>query len=111
MDERAATVLQRLDELVPTMVQDVRDLVRIPSVGGTDAENEAQAAMARRFERGGLDVDHWRIDLDAITSHPDFPGVEVERREAWGVVGRLPGTTAASVRSPCCSAAGRPMPA
>jgi acetylornithine deacetylase len=92
MDERAATVLQRLDELVPTMVQDVRDLVRIPSVGGTDAENDVQAAMARRFERGGLDVDHWRIDLDALTAHPDFPGVEVERREAWGVVGRLPGT-------------------
>lgn len=85
-------VLERLDELVPTMIEDVRDLVRIPSVGGTDAENEAQAAMARRFERGGLDVDHWRIDLDAVTSHPDFPGAEVDRREAWGLVGRLPGS-------------------
>ena len=92
MDGQTATVLQRLDELVPTMVEDVRDLVRIPSIGGSDAENEAQAAMALRFERGGLDVDHWRIDLDEITAHPDFPGVEVERREAWGVVGRLPGS-------------------
>lgn len=91
MDQRQAAVLDRLDELVPTMIQDVRDLVRIPSVGGTDAENDAQAAMAERFEHGGLDVDHWRIDLDAVTAHPDFPGVEVERREAWGVVGRLPG--------------------
>ena len=92
MDRHVASVLQHLDELVPTMIQDVQDLVRLPSVGGTDAENDAQAAMARRFDRGGLEVDHWRIDLDEITAHPDFPGVEVERREAWGVVGRLPGT-------------------
>jgi acetylornithine deacetylase len=92
MDRHVAAVLQRLDELVPTMIQDVRDLVRLPSVGGTDAENDAQAAMALRFERGQLAVDHWRIDLDQITAHPDFPGVEVDRQEAWGVVGRLPGT-------------------
>ncbi|MCO8127890.1 ArgE/DapE family deacylase [Acidimicrobiia bacterium EGI L10123] len=92
MQDDQAAVLDRLEELVPTMIQDVRDLVCVPSVGGTDAENEAQEAMARRFERGGLEVDHWRIDLDATTSHPDFPGAEVERREAWGLVGRLPGT-------------------
>lgn len=92
MQDDQAAVLDRLEELVPTMIQDVRDLVRVPSVGGTDAENEAQEAMARRFERGGLEVDHWRIDLDATTSHPDFPGAEVERTEAWGLVGRLPGS-------------------
>ena len=91
MDDQA-TVLERLDELVPSMIEDVRDLVRIPSVGGTDAENDVQEAMARRFERGGLDVDHWRIDLDAVTSHPDFPGAEVHRQEAWGLVGKLPGS-------------------
>ena len=91
MRDDEATVLERLDELVPTMIEDVADLVRVPSVGGTDAENEAQAAMALRFERGGLEVDHWRIDLDAVTAHPDFPGAEVDRREAWGLVGRLPG--------------------
>lgn len=92
MDEQTATVLQRLDELVPTMVEDIRDLVRIPSVGGSDAENDAQASMALRFERGGLEVDHWRIDLDELAAHPDYPGAEVDRREAWGVVGRLPGS-------------------
>ncbi len=36
-------------------------------------------------------MDHWSIDLADITSRPDFPGMEVPRREAWGVVGRLPG--------------------
>jgi len=91
MDGDAAAVLGRLEELVPTMVEDVRALVRIPSVGGTDAENEATAAMAKRLAEGGLDVDHWPIDLDAISAHPDFPGMEVERTEAWGLVGRLEG--------------------
>lgn len=91
MDGNAAAVLGRLEELVPTMIDDVRSLVRIPSVGGTDAENEAQAAMAKRLAEGALEVDHWPIDLEAISTHPDFPGMEVERNEAWGLVGRLPG--------------------
>ena len=91
MDGDAAAVLDRLDALVPAMIEDVRDLVRIPSVGGTDAENEAQAAMARRLREGGLDVDHWPIDLDELSAHPDFPGAEVHRAEAWGLVGRLAG--------------------
>ncbi|MFP5321111.1 MAG: ArgE/DapE family deacylase [Acidimicrobiia bacterium] len=91
-DAAAASVLDQLDQLVPAMVDDICSFVRLPSVGGTDEENQAQAAMAARFRSGGLDVDHWQIDLDAVTARDDFPGMEVERREAWGVVGRLPGT-------------------
>jgi acetylornithine deacetylase len=87
-----AAVLAQLDELVPTMLDDICDFVRLPSVGGTDAEHEAQSSMAARFRSGGLDVDHWEIDLGALTADPRFPGMEVERMEAWGVVGRLPGT-------------------
>ena len=41
--------------------------------------------------RDGLEVDHWALPLDELLAHPDFPGVEVPAREAWGVVGRLPG--------------------
>ena len=92
MADRTAAVLAQLDELVPAMVEDVSSLVRIPSVSGTDAENEGQAAMAARFAGCGLEVDHWRIDLDELQAHPDFPGMEVERSEAWGAVGRLPGS-------------------
>ena len=73
------------------MVAELTEVVRIPSVGGTDEENEAQAWMAGRMAASGLDVDHWSIDLADITSRADFPGMEVDRREAWGVVGRLPG--------------------
>ena len=74
------------------LVGSVADLVGRPSVSGTDGENEAQAHVAHVLADGGLDVDHWALDLDALTAHPDFPGMEVERAEAWGLVGRLPGT-------------------
>jgi acetylornithine deacetylase len=32
-------------------------------------------------------VDHWPLDLDALRALPDHPGEEVERTEAWGLVG------------------------
>jgi acetylornithine deacetylase len=88
----AARVLDQVDAGTEAMLADVVAAVRIPSVSGTDAENDAQAHMARSFAAGGLDVDHWRIDLDRLADHADFPGMEVERSEAWGLVGRLPGT-------------------
>ena len=74
------------------MIGELQLVVRIPSVSGTADENTAQAHVARLLHEGGLDIDHWQIDLDEVTSQPDFPGMEVERDEAWGLVGRLPGT-------------------
>ena len=74
------------------MLATTSEVVRIPSVSGTDAENDAQADMAKRMAMAGLDVDHWRIDLPSLTAHPDFPGMEVDRSEAWGAVGRLTGS-------------------
>jgi len=92
MSDHVAAVLDVVDGLQPQMMRLVADVVRIPSISGTDAENDAQAFTAGVFERAGLDVDHWRIDLDDIRSDPEFPGMEVERNEAWGLVGRRPGT-------------------
>jgi acetylornithine deacetylase len=91
-DAAASRVLEAVDSLRNEMVGLASELVRIPSVGGTDAENEAQAWMAGVLQRGGLEVDHWRIALDELAAEPDFPGMEVERAEAWGLVGRLPGS-------------------
>lgn len=88
----AARVLDEVEACTDELVADVVAAVRIPSVSGTDAENDAQAHMAARLAAGGLEVDHWRIDLDRLASQDDFPGMEVERDEAWGLVGRLPGT-------------------
>ena len=85
-------VLEAVDEMTAAMVDAVSTLVRIPSVSGTDAENDAQHHMASLMDEGGLDVDRWQIDLADMYATPGFPGVEVERREAWGLVGSLPGT-------------------
>ena len=65
-------VLDALDEtaLVDTLVE----LVRVPSVTGTDAESELQHTVARWFEEAGLEVDLWALDLDDLRADPDFPG-------------------------------------
>ena len=85
-------VLSEVDAMAAELVEDTAALVRIPSIGGTTSENDAQAHVAGLLAQSGLEVDHWRVDLDALATDPDFPGVEVEREEAWGLVGRLPGT-------------------
>src|SRR5690242_11779940 len=73
------------------LVRDLAALIRIPSVSGSAAESDAQAWTANRLERLGMDVDHWELDVDELAARPDFPGVEVPRSEAWGVVGTTPG--------------------
>lgn len=92
VNDPIALVLDAVDALQPTMMPLVGEVVRIPSISGTDAENEAQAHMAGVLAGAGFDVDHWQMDLDALLAHPDFPGMEVDRREAWGLVGRRAGT-------------------
>jgi acetylornithine deacetylase len=69
----------------------LRDLVRMPSIGGSEEEVAIQHTLARIFEADGLEVDLWPLPLDDLIGDRDFPGVEVARREAWGLVGRLPG--------------------
>jgi len=95
----AARVLDLVDERHESMVSALAEFVSLPSISGTDAENDAIAHMARAFVGLGLDVDHWQIPLAETMARPDFPGVEVDRHEAWGVVGRLPGAGTGQGRS------------
>ena len=67
--------------------RDLAQLVAIPSVGGSPGETSAQKWCAAALEGLGLNVDLWPLDLDALRAHPDYPGEEVERSEAWGCVG------------------------
>jgi acetylornithine deacetylase len=83
--------LDQLHEARDEAVTALSDLIRIPSVGGTDAESEAVAWVADLLRREGVEVDHWRLPLSELTARADFPGAEVARTEAWGVVARLPG--------------------
>ncbi len=89
LSEVERQVLAAIDD--ERIVDDLQALVRIPSVDGTTAEAEVQAWCARRLTELGLSVDHWRIDLPAMTADPEFPGMEVERDQAWGCVGVLGG--------------------
>jgi len=83
--ERA--VLGHLDE--DALVESLARLVRIPSLGGTDAEVEVQDAAARMLGDLDADVDRWDIDLEDLAADPWFPGVEVPRTQAVGVVGTI----------------------
>jgi acetylornithine deacetylase len=86
-----ARVLDAVDDSSAELVTFLAELVRMPSVGGTDVENSAQHYLAGVFDGVGLEVDHWRLPLTELRAEPDFPGVEVDRDEAWGLVGRLAG--------------------
>jgi acetylornithine deacetylase len=80
-----ARALDALD--LKGLVQCLSDLLRIPSVTGSEGENQAQQWFEGVLRQSGFQTDLWPIDLKAVTSHPDFPGQEVERRESLGLVG------------------------
>ena len=67
------------------------ELIAIPSITGSAAESEAQHLLAAHVDRLGLDIDLWAIDLPEARRHPDFPGMEAPRTEAWGLVGSTGG--------------------
>jgi acetylornithine deacetylase len=88
----AARVLAEVDASAAAAELRLAALVTVPSVGGTDAEHEIQGLLAADLAAAGLEVDHWRLPLPELLAAPGFPGVEVHRDEAWGLVGRLPGS-------------------
>ncbi|MBV9358592.1 MAG: ArgE/DapE family deacylase [Chloroflexi bacterium] len=73
------------------MLELLQELVRIPSVGGSEAELLIQRRLAAQFADCGLDTDVWELPLADLVAEAEFPGVEVERTRALGVVGKLPG--------------------
>lgn len=87
-----ARVLDEVDAGAAGAVSRLSELVRVPSLGGSDAECEISAMLAAELGGAGLEVDHWQLPLADLLAEPDFPGVEVHRSEAWGLVARLPGT-------------------
>ena len=84
-------VLAAVDAQRSATLEMLDRLVRIPSVGGSEAECEIQHVMADLLHGEGFDVDLWALDLDELRADPEFPGKEVERHEAYGVRATLPG--------------------
>ncbi|MFC7728354.1 ArgE/DapE family deacylase [Actinomadura keratinilytica] len=85
-------VVEALRGQTGAMAELLAELVRIPSVGGSAAEVEIQEFLAGWMRDEGLEVDHWPIDVAAVTAEDAFPGAEVPRTRASGLVGLLPGT-------------------
>ncbi len=84
---------QRLLDAIdaPWALERLVELIAIPSITGSAAESEAQHLLATHFDALGLNIDLWAIDLPEATRHPDFPGMEAPRTEAWGLVGTTGG--------------------
>ncbi|HEV7742385.1 MAG TPA: ArgE/DapE family deacylase [Pseudolysinimonas sp.] len=84
-----ARILDAIDE--PALVHELVELIRVPSITGTDAESDLQHRHATQLRELGFEVDAWKFDLDELYAHPEFPGIEAERREGYGVVGTIGG--------------------
>jgi acetylornithine deacetylase len=89
LTDTEARTLSAVDER--WVVDRLRTLVAVPSVGGTAAESEVQHLVGDWLEELGCAVDRWPVDLAAAAAAPGAPGQEVVRTEAWGVVGTVPG--------------------
>jgi acetylornithine deacetylase len=70
------------------LVATLSELIAVPSMGGSPGEAEIQHLLAERLTVLGLAVDLWPLDLTDLRTRADFPGEEVDRRQAWGLVGR-----------------------
>ncbi|MEU2627366.1 ArgE/DapE family deacylase [Kitasatospora sp. NPDC007106] len=81
---REAAALAAVDEAA--VARTLLDLIAIPSVTGSAAESEIQHHLAGLLDGLGLETDLWSMDLPALRAHPDFPGTEAPREEAWGLV-------------------------
>lgn len=79
-------VLSAIDD--DGLLKALADLVSIPSLDGTTAENEAQDAVAALLQSQSMTVDRWEINLSRLYDHPDCSW-EVPRERALGVVGIL----------------------
>jgi acetylornithine deacetylase len=93
-----ARILEAIDETA--LVHELIDLIRVPSVTGTDAESDLQHRHADQLRELGFDVDAWKFELDDLYAHPDFPGTEAERHEGYGVVGTIGGEAAGPDAAP-----------
>ncbi len=81
--------LDAIDE--EALLASLVDLVRVPSVTGSDAESELQHRCSTMLHDEGLDVDTWKLDLDALAADERFPGTEAARSEGYGVVATTAG--------------------
>ena len=86
----AARIDAAVDALHPDLVEFARSLVRIPSVTGS--EQEAQRAIAAKYESLGLSVDIVPSLREELESHPAFCDDAIPFVDRLNVVARWRGT-------------------
>lgn len=72
----------------------LQELIAIPSIGGSAAELQIQDWLAERWADEQLQVDRWEVPLQTLQAESTFPGMEVERTAAIGVLAQWGGTQA-----------------
>jgi acetylornithine deacetylase len=85
LDETTQRALRMIDRDATERV--LSDLIRIPSISGSPEESSAQRWFEERMREAGLETDLWEIPMAETLAHPDFPGSEVTRESALGLVG------------------------
>ncbi len=91
MSQVAAVMLQ-VDRLREALIEDLKALVRIPTVVGN--EGPGQEWIAERYRVLGLDTRIVPVDFEAVKSHPAYCGWKAEAQAYQGrpnVVGLLHG--------------------
>lgn len=68
------------------------ELIEIDSIGGTPGEQRIQEHLAEAARGEGWEVHTWAIDVAGTAARPGFPGMEVTRTQALGVLARIRGT-------------------
>jgi acetylornithine deacetylase len=84
-----ATPLDAIDR--DWIVEQLRSLIAIPSIGGSTAEVQVQEWLADRWADEGLRVDRWSIPVESLQQDPNFPGMEVARSAGVGVLAQWAG--------------------
>lgn len=79
-----AAALAAVDEAA--VARTLLGLLAVPSVTGSAAESELQHLLAGELRRLDLETDLWSMDLRELRAAPGYPGAEVPREEAWGLV-------------------------
>jgi acetylornithine deacetylase len=96
-----------LDAIVERDVAELLvEIVRVPSITGTDAESELQHWAAAQLHAADMATDVWKLDLDALRADPRFPGTEAPRVEGYGVVGLTRARGSGNAPSPAPSSVG-----
>ncbi len=83
-------VLSFLDENFGAAVRLLQDLIRFPSVTGS--EGPIQEYITSRLKALGLEIDQWETDVELIKDHPGFLPVKLSYQGRPNVIGLYRGS-------------------